>query len=47
MAALTTSEPPDFAARADAICMPCLSKSWPVAAEQTENKSSAMFAMVK
>jgi len=47
VAARSASDPPESAARADAICMPCLSITCPVAAETTANSNSATLAIVK
>src|SRR5215472_3743182 len=46
VAALMTSEPPVACARAVATCMPCLSRSWPVAADKTAKSSNPMLVMV-
>src|SRR5215469_14779050 len=46
VAALMTSEPPVACARAVATCMPCLSRSWPVAADRTAKSSNPMLVMV-
>src|SRR5580692_3415956 len=47
VAARNTRDPPEWAAREVAICMPCLSITWPVAAVATANRSSPTLAMVK
>src|ERR1019366_1546992 len=47
VAARSASDPPDWAARDVAICMPCLSITCPVAAVATAKSSSPMLAMVK
>jgi hypothetical protein len=47
VAARSASDPPEWAARAVATCMPCLSITCPVAAETTAKSSSPTLAIVK